>query len=153
LRTKTDTHPSVESSFDSGYKVEKAHGVGQAEPAVPSGSCRRRVRHVLGRTEGSYDPADVKARYEARLRELIEAKLKGEGLAPENIAAAGTSNVVDLMAALRRSVEQNAKEHGAAESSPAETGPVEQDSRKPGTQKAAASTTPTLPKKSARRRA
>jgi DNA end-binding protein Ku len=109
------------------------------------------ARQLINRQTGSYDPAEVKDRYEARLRELIEAKLKGEGLAPEDVAMAGTSNVVDLMAALRRSVEQGAKARDTSESSRPETGPVEQDTGKPRRQKAAAATTPTPPKKSARR--
>ena len=45
------------------------------------------ARQLIDRQTGSYDPADVEDRYEARLRELIAAKLKGEGLAEDGIAA------------------------------------------------------------------
>jgi len=45
------------------------------------------ARQLIDRQTGSYDPAEVEDRYEARLRELIAAKLKGEGLAEDGIAA------------------------------------------------------------------
>ena len=58
---------------------------------------------LIGRQSGRYDPADVEDRYEARLRELIEAKLRGEGIAaPEEEPERG--KVIDLMAALRASL-------------------------------------------------
>jgi len=95
--------------------------------------------------------AMAKRAFIAVLRDLIEAKLKGEGLAPENVAAAGTSNVVDLMAALRRSVEQSESVRGASESFQAATAAVEQETGTPRRQKAASATTPTSSKKSARR--
>ena len=53
-------------------------------------------------------------RYEARLREVIEAKLRGEDMeAPEEEPDRG--NVVDLMSALKQSL-------GAAEAKPAKRG-------------------------------
>lgn len=42
-------------------------------------------------------------RYEARLREVIEAKIRGEGVTPKPEPEVD-SNVVDLMAALKRSL-------------------------------------------------
>lgn len=119
--------------------------------AKPDPEMIKLARQLIDRQTGSYDPADVQDRYEARLRDLIEAKLKGEGLAPENVAAAGTSNVVDLMAALRRSVEQSKSVRGASESFQAATAAVEQETGTPRRQKAASATTPTSSKKSARR--
>jgi DNA end-binding protein Ku len=46
---------------------------------------------------------------EARLREVIDAKLKGEGIAPEEPIALRTENVIDLMSALKRSLGQGGK--------------------------------------------
>lgn len=60
---------------------------------------------LIERQAGAYDPADSEDRYEARLRELIEAKLKGEGIEQEAEEEADRGNVVDLMAALRRSLD------------------------------------------------
>jgi DNA end-binding protein Ku len=65
---------------------------------------------LIDRQTGEYDPKDVEDRYEARLREVIEAKLKGEGIEPV-AEEAPRSNVIDLMSALRKSLgEQPAAE-------------------------------------------
>jgi DNA end-binding protein Ku len=61
---------------------------------------------LIDRQAGKYDPADVEDRYESRLRALIEAKMKGKGLEPEIEEDTDRSNVVDLMSALRNSLNQ-----------------------------------------------
>jgi DNA end-binding protein Ku len=61
---------------------------------------------LIERQAGKYDPADVEDRYEARLREVIDAKLKGEGVEPLDEEEPDRGNVIDLMAALRRSLGQ-----------------------------------------------
>ena len=78
---------------------------------------------LVQRQAGKYESADLEDRYESRLRALIDAKLKGEGIDAEaDVPAATTSNVVDLMAALKKSLGQ----------SPAEAQPK----RKPAAQRA-----------------
>jgi len=62
---------------------------------------------LIERQTGKYDPADVEDRYEARLRDVIDAKLKGEGLEPLDDGEPDRSNVVDLIAALRKSLGRN----------------------------------------------
>ena len=62
---------------------------------------------LIDRQTGTYDPADVEDRYETRLRAVIEAKLKGEGIEPEEAEEPDRGNVVDLMAALRKSLGQS----------------------------------------------
>jgi DNA end-binding protein Ku len=109
------------------------------------------ARQLIDRQIGSYDPADVEDRYEARLRELIAAKLKGEGLAEEGVAAAPASNVVDLMAALRQSIAQGGTERSAPKTTQAQTADAEQETAEPGRRRAATASAPTAPKKSARR--
>jgi DNA end-binding protein Ku len=42
----------------------------------------RLATQLIERQTGEYDPADVEDRYEARLRDGIDAKLKGEGIQP-----------------------------------------------------------------------
>jgi DNA end-binding protein Ku len=63
------------------------------------------------RQAGNYEPGDLEDRYESRLRAMIDAKLKGEGInreaEPPQVA---TSNVVDLMAALKKSLSQMPEE-------------------------------------------
>ncbi len=65
------------------------------------------ARQLIDRQSGAYDPADAEDRYEARLRAVIEAKLKGEGITPEE-PEEDRGNVIDLMAALKRSLGQKA---------------------------------------------
>jgi DNA end-binding protein Ku len=62
---------------------------------------------LIERQTGKYDPADVEDRYEARLREVIDAKLKGKGIEPIDEEEPDRGNVIDLMAALRRSLGQD----------------------------------------------
>jgi DNA end-binding protein Ku len=63
------------------------------------------------RQAGNYEPGDLEDRYESRLRAMIDAKLKGEGIGreaePPEVTA---SNVVDLMAALKKSLSQTPEE-------------------------------------------
>ena len=71
---------------------------------------------LIERQAGRYDPADIEDRYEARLRQMIEARVKGEGLEPEVEEEARADNVVDLMAALRKSLGQPEEQKPAAKS-------------------------------------
>ena len=61
---------------------------------------------LVQRQSGKYDASDLEDRYEKRLRALIDAKLKGEGIEAEEEPEIVTSNVVDLMATLKKSLEQ-----------------------------------------------
>lgn len=73
---------------------------------------------LIDRQTGRYDPADLEDRYETRLREMIEAKLKGEGIEDEAAPEPTQTNVIDLMAALKRSLGDDAAA-GKAEAKPA----------------------------------
>jgi DNA end-binding protein Ku len=81
--------------------------------AVPTGKpdaeMVKLALQLVDRQTARFDPDDLTDRYEARLRELIAAKLHGEGLSatPEDDAA--PSNVVDLMAALKQSLGEKPK--------------------------------------------
>ncbi len=59
---------------------------------------------LIERQEGKFVPADSEDHYEARLREVIAAKLKGEGITPAETEAPPRDNVIDLMAALKASL-------------------------------------------------
>ncbi len=73
---------------------------------------------LIDRQTGRYDPADLEDRYEARLRAMLDAKLKGEGMEVEP-AEPDRGNVVDLMAALRKSLqEQTTPEAPAPKAAP-----------------------------------
>ena len=60
------------------------------------------ARQLIDSLVGEWEPAELHSEYRASLRELLEAKLKGEEIAqPEPVAEAP---VVDLMEALKKSV-------------------------------------------------
>jgi DNA end-binding protein Ku len=62
------------------------------------------ARQLIDRQTTTYDPSDIEDRYETRLRAMIDAKLKGEGIQDEETEEPDRGNVVDLMAALRKSL-------------------------------------------------
>ena len=74
--------------------------------ARPDPAMVKLATQLIDRQTGRFDPADMEDRYEARLREVIEAKLRGEERAPEPEPDDSRGNVVDLMAALKRSLGQ-----------------------------------------------
>jgi DNA end-binding protein Ku len=62
---------------------------------------------LVQRQAGKYDAADLEDHYEIRLREMIDAKLKGEGIDLEaEVPETRETNVIDLMAALKKSLGQ-----------------------------------------------
>ncbi len=74
--------------------------------AKPDPDMIQLATQLIDRQAGTYDPADVEDRYETRLRAMIEAKLKGEGISMEEPEEPDRGNVVDLMAALKKSLGQ-----------------------------------------------
>jgi DNA end-binding protein Ku len=71
----------------------------------PDAGMVKQATELIARQAGRYDPADVEDRYETRLRAVIDAKLKGEGVDPIAEEADESGNVIDLMAAaLKRSL-------------------------------------------------
>ena len=72
------------------------------------------AKAIIAQRTGSFDPRMYRDRYQEALRELIEAKMKGLTVKPKEIAA--PPRVIDLMAALKRSLAQEASgsKHTAA---------------------------------------
>ena len=64
------------------------------------------ARAIIAQRTGKFDPSRFRDRYQEALRELIEAKMKGVAITPRVISA--PSPVIDLMAALKRSLAQEA---------------------------------------------
>jgi DNA end-binding protein Ku len=100
------------------------------------------ARQLIVRQTGKYDPADVEDRYEARLRDVIDAKLKGGSLEPDE-EEPDRSKVIDLMSALRQSLGQGG---GKAPSKKGESETTSVRTKPPSKPKAA-------PAKPARKRA
>ena len=59
---------------------------------------------IIKRQTGKYDPADLEDRYENRLRAMIDARVAGMPLEPEE-RPYERGNVIDLVSALRKSLE------------------------------------------------
>ena len=77
--------------------------------STPDADMIQLAKQLIDRQTGKYDPADIEDRYEARLRAVIDAKLKGEGIETEDAQEPDRTNVVDLMAALRKSLGEDAE--------------------------------------------
>jgi len=98
--------------------------------AKPDAEMVKLARQLIDRQQGKFAPSDTEDRYEARLREVIDAKLKGEGIEPEEEAAPRGDNVIDLMAALKRSLGQGDKPRAAAASAPERKKPARAPAKK-----------------------
>ena len=59
---------------------------------------------LIDRQVGRYNPSDLEDRYETRLRAMLDAKLAGAKLEDDTPPAPSPSNVIDLMAALKKSL-------------------------------------------------
>ncbi|HET6183670.1 MAG TPA: Ku protein [Acetobacteraceae bacterium] len=82
------------------------------EPAAgekPDAEMVKLAKQLIERQVAPFEPADIEDRYEKRLREVIAAKLKGEGITPEPEGVPRRDNVVDLMAALKASLGRGAE--------------------------------------------
>jgi DNA end-binding protein Ku len=64
------------------------------------------ARTIIERRTGKFDPSKFRDRYQEALRELIEAKMKGLPIKPQAVQT--PAPVIDLMAALKRSLAQEA---------------------------------------------
>jgi DNA end-binding protein Ku len=76
------------------------------------------AKQLIDRQTTTYDPSDLEDHYETRLRAMIDAKLQGQGVDLAETVESDRGNVIDLMAALKKSL-----------SEPTEVAPA--DARKP----------------------
>src|SRR5271166_1720234 len=76
------------------------------------------AKPLIQRQSGQYDPADLEDRYETRLRAMLDAKLKGEGLREEEVAPADRGKIIDLMAALKKSLGQTVQQPAPKKGAP-----------------------------------
>jgi DNA end-binding protein Ku len=70
------------------------------------------AEQIIERLSAAFDPASFRDSYQDALRELVDAKLKGQK--PAQRAPAAPSNVIDLMSALKRSMEEAGEKPAAA---------------------------------------
>ncbi|HTW71832.1 MAG TPA: Ku protein [Acetobacteraceae bacterium] len=107
------------------HTLHEPREINDAEPlfdaipdAKPDAGMVKLATQLIERQEGRFEPTDSEDHYEARLREVIAAKLKGEGITPEETEAPARDNVIDLMAALKASLGRGG-EKAAAKPAPA----------------------------------
>lgn len=113
--------------------AEEVRGLDQVgSPALPKPDAQmlQIAEKIVEQQSGEFDPSEFRDRYEDALRALIDEKRKGKPVKPSKPAANDDAKVIDLMAALKKSL-------GAGAASP----------RRP------ASTTTTTKKKPSGRRA
>ncbi len=88
---------------------------------VPSGKPDKELVdlavELIGRKAGKFTPAQFKNHYAEALRALVNKKMKGQKIvAPHEEVAPGGAKVIDLMAALRKSIGEGAKSKPKAKS-------------------------------------
>ena len=66
---------------------------GSALENAPDAEMVSLAKMLIGRQEGVYDPSDVEDRYETRMRAVIDAKLQGQGVRPEQLPVSQNGNV------------------------------------------------------------
>src|SRR5919197_356689 len=72
------------------------------------------ARQIITSLQGEFDPSELTSEYRQGLRELLEAKLRGEEI-EQPVEPAAEAPVVDLMDALRRSVAEAKSRSGSDE--------------------------------------
>ena len=87
------------------------------------------ARAIIGQRTGSFDPTTYRDRYQEALRELIEAKMKGLTVKPREMAVPPA--VIDLMAALKRSLAQEAPASKRLGAAPRKAPKTKPDRRQP----------------------
>jgi len=97
---------------------------------------------LIDRKTAAFDPQEFHNRYVDALKELIERKRKAKGktkiIEDKEEGGRSASNVVDLMAALKKSMEGKAGGEPAAKKAPAKAAPKSSAASKPAAKKPAA---------------
>jgi len=96
-------------AFETMFIYEDVNSQAEIEEAVAGSEVKDAelglAQQVIDSLAGEFDPAELTSQYRQNLRQMLEAKLEGQEIArPEPVA--DETPVVDLMEALRRSVEE-----------------------------------------------
>jgi DNA end-binding protein Ku len=99
---------------------------------------RQMARSLVESMSGDFEPDQYTDNYREALQSVIEAKVEGREVVEAEEAQPSAGNVVDLMSALRASVDAAKKSRGAPQSAPAKKAPAKQAAAKKATAKAPA---------------
>jgi DNA end-binding protein Ku len=114
------------------------------------------ARSLLESMAGDFDPTQYTDDYRAALQAVIEAKIEGREIVETEEPQPNAGNVVDLMSALRASVEAAKQSRGEAGSAPKKAAATKSTAKKAAPKKAAKAAAPkkaakaTAPKKAAK---
>ena len=104
------------------YVAEDVKSQAEIDEAVAATTVKKEelalAHQLIGGLQGEFDPADLRSEYRTQLRELLSAKAEGREL-PEAEEPETETPVIDLMEALRASVDASKKGPGAAKKKPA----------------------------------
>jgi DNA end-binding protein Ku len=106
-----------------GSQFDNAEGDLDAEMVAIAGA-------IIKQRTGKFDPSTYRDRYQEALQALIEAKMKGVPIEPKEIYT--PAPVIDLMAALKRSLAQEAPAPKRTPPSAQRRGRTAPDRRQPG---------------------
>lgn len=83
-------------------------------PSLPKADPRMLeiAEKIVAQQSGEFDPSDFNDRYEDALRAMIEEKKKGRKIKPTAVRGTEDTNVIDLMAALKKSLQGNGNGNG-----------------------------------------
>jgi DNA end-binding protein Ku len=110
IAVRSMTEGMVAHSLDEQRDINDARAIfGDAAEIKTDPEMVQLAKQLIDRQTTQYDPSDLEDRYETRLRAMIEAKLKGEGIDVSEPTEPDRSNVIDLTAALKKSLGQTAE--------------------------------------------
>jgi len=86
-------------------EVRTLDEIGHPDLPKPDAQMLDIAEKIVAQQSGEFDPAEFTDRYEDALRALIEEKKKGKPVKPSKVREADDTNVIDLMAALKKSLQ------------------------------------------------
>lgn len=96
-------------------EVRTLDEIGHPDLPKPNAQMLEIAEKIVAQQSGDFDPAEFTDRYEDALRALIDEKKKGKPVKSKPVPAEADSGVVDLMAALKKSLQGDGPERKRAE--------------------------------------
>src|SRR5258708_32242852 len=90
-------------------EVRALEDIGHPDLPKPDAQMLQIAEKIIEQQSGDFDPSEFHDRYEDPSRELIEEKRKGKPVKPSKPAANDDGKVIDLMAALKKSLQGTAQ--------------------------------------------